>query len=183
MRAAGKSTQTLTIDYVSTTDLTIWLSTAQEVLPVVLSFYNLVLEAVEKTLSTLHALRNLRESGIDVGVKHSINDIYAKNSSDLVKTFLAGINGNAVDGETASGLEVSANLLIEDITNGARVSVSYTRKVIPTEKDGHPDDFQERQQKIGDLIEKNEQLELKVARHRDEVETLLISAPKDPTDN
>jgi hypothetical protein len=51
------------IEFVGTTDLTFWLSTGFDLLPVILIYYGQILDAVDRTIKTLNALSNLRDAG------------------------------------------------------------------------------------------------------------------------
>jgi hypothetical protein len=165
--------ESIEIEYVGTTDLTFWLSTGFDLLPVILIYYSQILDAVDRTIKTLNALSNLRDAGHVEAEMPTDTEVIENNAAKIVEAFVKNVSAGAEapqQEELTGGINVSSKLLIEDVLKGTRLHVEYRREVVLTDKI-KPTKYTEDQIKL--LLAKNTEMELKISEYSGKERVLL----------
>jgi hypothetical protein len=163
------------IEYVGTTDLTVWLSTSFSLLPTILEYYHQILEAVDRTIKILTALNIMKDAGHTPQGAPDTTQISEGNVSAIVAAFIKNVSAGAEmeqREELTAGIKVSSKLIVEDVLKGARIHVEYSRDVVPIDKDRYPN-YNEGQ--VKELLAQNAALELKIAEYSGKERVLLPS--------
>jgi hypothetical protein len=170
------------IEYVGTTDLTLWLSSSFVLVPVILSYYNQLLDAVDRTIKTLTALNIMKDAGHPIDGPPDEPKIMESYASSAVEAFLKNIPMGAEVGqreELSGGIKVTSKLLIEDVLNGTRVQVEYFRDVVTVDKNQSSTHSEEQ---IRDLLANNSAVEMRIAEYSGKDRLLLFPKRVDQPD-
>jgi hypothetical protein len=165
------------IEYVGTTDLTLWLSTSFLLIPVVLTYYNQIIESVDRTIKVLTAINVMKAVGHAPAGAPDSTKIIESNVSAIVDSFIKSVPAEIEkrqQEELIGGIRVSSSLLVEDVLNGARIHVEYSKDIVPVDKSKYQTYNED---KIRELLTQKAELELRIADYSGREKVLL--PPKD----
>lgn len=153
------------IEYVGTTDLTLWLATTIPLFAHVLEFYHQLLEATDSTKKILTAVGIMKKEGHAPPSTIDVDQMLETQAANVVVAFMKSVALGAKEEqreELSGGMKVSAKLLLDDVLKGTRISVEYSRDIPPLNKDKYPD-YNDGRTK--ELLAQNALLEMRIAEY------------------